>query len=412
MNKSDSIIGIDIGTTKICTVVTEIEPGNEPVILGIGHVPSRGLRKGVITNIEHTISSIRESKLQAEQAAGVAIDSAFVSMTGAHIQTVLSNTSVAIDPHRGITVEDMEHVLDKAQHVDIPSGRRLIDVYVRDYIVDGEVGVSDPLSMNAMRLEANALLITTAVPQIENIYRAVNQAGIDVENIILAPIASAEAVLDTDERESGIALVDIGGGTTDIVVYRDNGPVYISIYPVGGDHFDSDIAYGVGLTARQAEHLKIKLGGVSDDYISSEDMIEIARGGGKRREMVPLNIVAKIIQSRLEEILFLVYKDLERSGFLNEIPSGLVLTGGMSLLPGITELASDILGMGARIGYPRNMEGMTDELLNPMYSTAVGLAKLGAIEYREKIAGSNGGMNDSLSKVTNWGKSIMKWITQ
>jgi len=412
VNLTDAIVGIDVGTTKICTVVARVEPGSDLSILGVGRVPSRGLHKGTIIDLERTISSIRESKIQAEQAASTTIDSAFVSVTGAHVQAILSNAVIAIaDPHKGITYEDTERVLDIAQHVEIPRGRRLIDVHVRDYIVDGQVGISDPVGMSGMRLEANVLLITTAVPQLEDIYRAVNHAGIDVENIILQPIASAEAALGPDEREAGVALIDIGGGTTDLAVYCDGGLAHIAIFPVGGDHFDSDLAYGIGISPRQAEHLKIKLGGVGKDYAASQDIIEISKAGGERRETIPLKIIAEIIYPRLEEILSLTYRDLDESGFIQDVRSGVVLTGGTSLLPGMTEMASGIFGVHARIGYPRDVSGLPEDLRNPMYSTAIGLVKVGAQEYESKSRETvQAGVYDSLARVQGWGKSVLRSI--
>lgn len=414
MNISDPIVGIDVGTTKICTVVATFETDEKPSVLGVGHVQSRGLRKGKVIDLERTISSIRESKLQAEQAAGTTLDSAYVSVSGSHIHCDLSNATTAItDPHKGITLEDTEHVIELAQHVDIPKGRRLIDIHVRDYIVDGQLGINDPVGMAGMRLEANVLLITTSIPEIEDIYRAVNQAGIDVENIILAPIASAEAALAPDEKESGAALIDIGGGTTDLAVYRDGGLVHAKIFSIGGDHFDSDLSYGIGISPRQAEHLKIKLGGVSKDFLSSDDIIEITRDGGERRENIPLKIVGEIIYPRLEEILSVVYKEVESSGFLNELPGGLVLTGGTSQMPGMTEMASNIFGTHARIGYPRDMHGLPEEMMNPIYSTACGLVKIGARDILDKYEHQNGiRVNDSLAGAVNWTRKFLrKYLT-
>lgn len=414
MSASDSIVGIDIGTTKICTIVAGFEADSKPTILGVGHVQSRGLRKGKVIDLERTISSIRESKIQAEQASGTTLDSAYVGVSGSHIRSDISNGTTAItDPHRGITLEDTEHVIELAQHADMPKGRRLIDVHVRDYIVDGQVGISDPVGMSGMRLEANVLLISTSIPEIEDIYRAVNQSGIDVENIIISPIASAEATLSFDEKESGTAVIDIGGGTTDLAVYRDGGLVHTKIFAIGGDHFDSDLSYGIGMSPRQAEHLKIKLGGVSDDYLKSDDIIEILREGGERKENLPLKIVAEIIYPRLEEILVTVFDEIKASGFVGELPGGVVLTGGTSRMPGITEFSAKIFGMTSRIGYPRGVHGLPEELKNPIYSTAVGLVKLCAEDVVSRAQKQNGlRVNDSIGNAFKWTKKIIrKYIT-
>lgn len=408
----ETIVGIDVGTTKICALVASVGRDNDLSIIGIGRVASRGLRKGKVIDLERTISSIRESKIQAEQSASASIDSAYISITGAHIQAQPASAVVAVlDPNKGITEEETEHALDLVQRVEIPKGRRLIDIRVRDYIVDGQVGISDPVGMTGMRLEVNALLVSASVAQLESIYRAVNNAGIDVENIVLEPIASAEAVLGPDERMNGVALLDIGGGTTDVAVYRDDRVEHLAVFPVGGDHFDSDLAYGIGITARQAELLKIKLGGVGSEYILSEDIIEISKRGGERRESIPLKIIAEIIHPRLEEILALVRDNLDKAGYLKEIPSGVVLTGGTSLLPGITEMASRVFGVQARIGYPRNPDGLPEDLRNPMYATAVGLVRIGMGEYMEKrMAKVPAPMDNALATVQVWSKSVLRSI--
>jgi cell division protein FtsA len=369
------------------------------------------MRKGAVVDLEKTIASIRESKAQAEQTAGSEIDSAFVSVTGSHIEAHQSNAVVGIlDPQKGITEEDTLRAQDLAQRIDIPRGRRLIDVRVREYVVDGQVGIADPVGMNGMRLEVNALLITAAIPQLENVYRAVNQADIDVEDIILSPIAAAEAVLVPDEKELGVALVDIGGGTTDIAVYFQGALVHVAVLPIGGDHFDSDLAYGIGITPRQAEHLKVQLGGVGQGYLNSTDIIEITKGGDKTGS-IPHKIIADIIQPRLEEALTLVRDELTKAGLMKHIPSGMVLTGGMALLPGITDMTPKIIGVQARIGYPQNIEGLTPDVRSPAFAVAVGLVKLGHLEYREKqrIADVSP-LTSALATASDWRQKAMKWI--
>ena len=409
MISSDIIVGIDVGTTKICTVVARMARDGSLEIIGLGRVGSRGLRKGLVVDLERTIASVKESKLQAEQVSGTEIDTAFVGVTGSHIQAHPSNAVVAVaDPHKGITSDDTERALDLAQRVDIPRGRRLIDVRVREYIVDGQVGIADPIGMSGMRLEVNTLLITASVSQLENIYRAINNSGIDVEDIILVPIASAEAVLTPEEKESGVAVADIGGGTTDLAVFQENGIAHIAIFPVGGDHFDSDLSYGIGITAREAEHLKVRLGGVGRESLTSEDLVEISKGGGERKEKIPCKIISEIIYPRMQEILYLMRDELDRTGLLKQIPAGLVLTGGTSIMPGIGEMASDIFGLRTRIGYPRDVEGLSEDVRNPMFATAVGLIKLGRGEYAEKRAGALAGVTGSITLVGEWMKTLAR----
>jgi cell division protein FtsA len=412
VNTREIIVGIDIGTTKICTVVANVDHEEDLTITGIGRVPSRGLRKGKVFDLERTISSIRESKLQAEAISSSDILSAYVSITGGHIRAEHSNAVVAVtDPQKGITIEDTENALELAQRIEMPNDRRLIDVQVCRYIVDGQVGISDPVGMTGMRLEVDALLVTAEISQIENIYRAVNNAGMDIDNLILEPVASAEAVLSQDERERGVALLDIGGGTTDLAVFKDGVLDHLAIFPVGGDHFDSDLAYGIGITTRQAEHLKIKLGGLSPEHIASEDLIEITRSGSERRESIPLKIIPEIIYPRMEEILSLVYDSLREAGYLNKLAVGIVITGGTSLLPGITEMTSKVFNLQARIGYPRDIGGLSEESRSPIYATAIGLVKIGAMDSMEKNAeGFKSGVNKFLVTADTWWKKTLKVI--
>jgi cell division protein FtsA len=404
-----TIVGIDVGTTKICTVIAQVTHDGDLSIIGVGRVRSRGLRKGVVVDLDKTIASIRESKNQAEQQAGIDIDSAFVGVTGAHIEAHLSSAVVGIsDPQKGITERDTEQALELAQRVETPKGHRLIDVRVREYVVDGQIGIADPVGMNGMRLEVNALLITASIPQLENTYKAVNHAGIDIEDIIIQPIASAEAVLTSDEKEMGTVMIDIGGGTTDLAVYQQGTISHLAIFPVGGDHVDSDLAYGMGMTARQAERIKIQLGGVSNRHMTSTDFFELSKGGD-RSERQPMKIIAEIVHPRIEEIMLLIRNNLNQAGLLKQIPSGLVLTGGTSLLPGICELASDIFSLPVRTGYPHDIDGLTEDLRNPMYSTAIGLVKLGSLEYRDKQRTPGASQLTSvLSSATDWSRSFWK----
>jgi cell division protein FtsA len=411
---SQTICGIDIGTTKICTVVAAIERDGEISILGVGRVPSKGLRKGIVVDLDRTVQSIRESKQQAEQMAGVEVDSAFVGITGSHIRAHPSNAVVAVtDPSRGITSEDTIRALDLAQRVEIPQGRRLIDVRVRDYIVDGQMGIADPIGTNGMRLEVNALLITAAISHLQSINRAVNNADVDVENIILEPIASGEAVLSAEERDAGVAILDIGGGTADLAIFQDGSVAHVAILPIGGDHFDSDLAYGINITPREAEHLKIRLGGVSRECLVSDELIEITKQRGERRETIPLKIICEIIYPRAEEIFRLVRANLETAGLMGRVPAGLVLTGGTSLLEGMTDLASGVMGMQTRIGFPQFVSGLTEELRSPIYATAIGLVQLGATEYgSRRSVRDNGSVANALAVAKNWGIAFLRWVTR
>ncbi len=414
MIATQTICGIDIGTTKICTVVASLERDGEIAIHGVGRVPSRGLRKGVVIDRDRTAQSILESKTQAEQMGGVEVDSAFVGITGSHIHATPSNAVVAVsEPSRGITSEDTAHALDLAQRVDIPKGRRLIDVCVRDYIVDGQMGIADPIGISGMRLEVSTLLITAAVQHLQNINRAANGADVDIENLILQPIASGEATLTSEEREAGVALLDVGGGTTDLAVYQEGNVAHVAILPVGGDHFDSDLAYGIHVTTREAEHIKIRMGAVNKRALVSDELIEISKGGGERRETIPRKIVSEIIYPRAEEIFRLVRQNLDKAGLRSRISAGLVLTGGTSLLAGITDLASDIVGVRTRIGYPQYVTGLTDEVRSPIYATVIGLVLLGAREYGQRHpVGAISGVSNALTGLQDAGVSFLKWLAK
>jgi len=280
LNRQNIFASIDIGTTKIGTVVANVPSFGQCEIIGVGKYPSVGLRKGLIVDLESTISSIRESKHIAERMSGITIEKASVGVTGHHIQSIQSSAVVAVsDPHRGISADDKKRVIEVARKIDIPAGQRLIDVLVREYIVDSQTGIKDPLGMSGLRLEVNALLITGAVMYIENVFRAVEAADVEIEDLYLDPVASGEAVLTSDEKESGVALVDIGGGTTDLAVYQDGCIAHTSILPVGGDHFDSDISYGLSIPVKEAERIKCLIGGIDRGSMVSPEFITVLKPG-------------------------------------------------------------------------------------------------------------------------------------
>jgi len=412
----ETIVGFDIGTSKICAVVARtLSSDGDLEIATIEKVPSQGIRKGVIVDPDRTCLGIRECKTRAEQIAGGEIDSAFVSVSGAYFQAHHAEAMVGVaEPQKGISQEDIERARDLAQRTEIPRGHRLIDVRIREYVVDGQVGVTDPLGMNGMRLEVKALLITAAIPQIELVYRTLDNAGIDVEDLILQPIAAAEAVLTPKEKETGVALVDIGGGTTDLVVYQNGNIAHVAIFPVGGDHIDSDISCGLGILKPQGERMKIQVGGVGKEHLNSIDLVELTREGN-RSGIVGVKIIAEIIYPRVEEIFTLVGKELVRTNLLNSIPSGFVITGGTALLPGLTDMVTELFQLPARVGNPLPVDGLTEELRNPIYASAIGLAKLGYMEYWEKHPVSTSSpFTNILTSASGWTrnttKSIMKFL--
>ena len=405
-NRQDIIASIDIGTTKIVTIVANVPLHGNIEIIGVGKFPSHGLRKGLIVDLETTIHSIRESKNIAERMAGVMINKAYVGITGQHVQSIPSSAVVAVsDPHKGITAEDKKRVIEVAKKVDIPAGRRLIDVLVREYIVDGHTGIKDPLGMSGLRLEVNALLVTGALNYFENIYRAVEAAEVEVAYLFLEPVASGEAVLTNDEKDSGVVLLDIGGGTTDIAIYQDSCIAHTSVIPVGGDHFDSDISYGLGIPVKEAERIKIMMGGVDRERLNSQDIIEVTKSGNGEKQNIPVKIIAEIILPRMEELLQLVQKEITRTGFQGKIPAGLVMTGGGSQLKGVVDLSSSMFSMPVRVGRPHNIAGLREDVQSPIFSTGVGLLKLA----RQRIDDSKGGTREAMN-MGSWSKIWDKFV--
>lgn len=418
ISNKEIIAGIDIGTTKICTIIADVSSNGDYHIIGVGKYPSEGLRKGLIVDLETTIASIRESKNIAERMAGVSIKKACVGITGNHIKSIPSSAVVAVNnPERGISADDKKRVLEVAKRIEMPSGQRLIDVLVRDYIVNSEAGIRDPLGMSGMRLEVNALLITGAIMHIENVYRAVEAADVMIDELFLEPAASGEAVLTHDEKESGVALVDIGGGTSDIAVYQDGCIAFTSILPIGGDHFDSDISFGLNINVKESERIKCLIGGVDKESSNSQEIITITKTGIGEEQKIPVKIISEIIGPRIEEILELIKMEISKAGFWGKIPSGLVITGGGSQLRGVIDVATRLMSMPVRIGRPHNISGLKEDVQNPIYATGVGLIKL-AGKSRKKNANGNSsypGINPNQSimdRIIESMKKIFEWYSK
>lgn len=412
------VVGIDIGTTKICTIIADVSSNGESQIIGVGKYPSEGLRKGMIVDLETTIASIRESIHIAERMAGITIRKACVGITGNHIKSIPSSAVVAVkNPEKGITADDKRRVLEVAQRVELPTGKRLIDCLVRDYIVNSEAGIRDPLGMSGMRLEVNALLITGAVMHIENVYRAVEAADVIIEDLYLEPMASGEAVLTRDEKESGVALVDIGGGTTDIAVYQDGCVAFTSIIPIGGDHFDSDISFGLNINVKESERIKCMIGGVSKDSMNSQEVITVKKPAGGDDQKIPVKIICEIISPRIEELLGLIKREISKAGFWDKIPSGIVITGGGSQLKGVIDVATGLLAMPIRIGRPHNITGLKEDVQSPIYATGVGLVILASknIAVHDNAGNLHQGSNTALSimdRIIENIKKIFDWYSK
>ncbi len=372
MRKQTTLVSIDVGTTKVCTTIADVNDGGAIRVAGVGVTPSRGLHKGLVVNINEAKESIHESIRKAEQASGYKVESAYVGVTGRHVSSLNNRGVVAITRNdRLVRADDLRRVLACAQSViKPPSDRKLLHVIPRGYAVDGQVGVKNPVGMHGFRLDVETHVITAATTSVQNLVKCIRGIGIDIEDLILEPLASGEAVLTEDEKEVGIILADIGGGTTDIAVFKDGSIWHTSILPVAGYQLTRDVAIGLGLPFDVAEEMKKRYGSVMPVY---ESKIETAATISEDGHGVSYQDLCDIIRARVEEIIRLILLELPRSEYETLVPAGLVLTGGTANLSGIDALGRDILKLPVRVGIPTNIYGITDTLRDPAYATSVGL---------------------------------------
>ncbi len=370
------LVGLDIGTTKICTIVGEVQNGLVNII-GIGSHPSRGLRKGVVVNIEGTVQSIRKAVEEAELMAGCQIDSVFAGIAGGHIRGINSHGVIAVK-NREITEQDIKRVVDAASAIAIPMDREVIHVLPQEYIVDDQDGIRDPIGMCGVRLEGKVHIVTGAVTSAQNIIRCSNRAGLHVNDIVLEQLGCSEAVLSPEEKDLGGAVVDIGGGTTDLVIFCNGSIKHTSVLSLAGNHITSDISLGLRTPAEEAEKLKKRYGCALVSMVSKEEMIEVPSVGGRKSRTLSRQTLAEIIEPRVEEILTLVQGEIMRSGYANLIGSGIVLTGGTAIMEGMPEIAEQIFDLPVRRGYPVGISGLKDLVNSPIFATGVGLVVYGS----------------------------------
>jgi len=371
--RSNTVVGLDIGTTKICAVVAEETPEGLH-ILGFGTHPASGLRKGVVINIESTVQSIKRAVEEAELMSGREIRQVYAGIAGGHIQAFNSHGVIALKDQE-VTPNEVRRVIDAAKAVAIPMDREVLHIIPQEFIIDDQDGINEPVGMCGVRLEAHVHVITGAVAAAQNIVKCCNRAGLDVADIILEPLASAEAVLTDDERELGVALVDMGGGTTDIVVIAQGSVKHTSVLTLGGNHVTSDIAMGLRTPSAEAEKIKRKHACALISKVGKDETIEVPGVGGRRPRILNRRILAEIVEPRAEEIFSLVRMDLQKRGVEEAAVSGVVLCGGASLLEGSVELAEQVFGLPVRRGMPRPIEGLVDQLKDPSYATGVGLVE-------------------------------------
>jgi len=376
---SDSplIVGIDVGTTKICALVAEADETGEIRILGVGLEPARGMRKGVVVNVEEAGQAIAAAVDKAQRSSGYEIGAAFVSLAGSHIASVNSRGVVGISGSQGITEDDVDRALDAAQAIAIPHGREVLHVIPRGFTVDGQDGIRQPLGMHGFRLEVEAHIITAATTSVQNLTKCVEAGGVHVEAYVLNPLASAEVTLTETEKEMGVVICDIGGGTTDLAIYIDGNVWHTLVLSVGGNHLTSDIAHGLRLPADLAEKVKIEHGHASAEEVASTETFVVKPFGEERPVQMARADLATIIEARVEEMFGMILQEIKRTGYDGLLPAGIVLTGGTSQLPGIRKVGSRVLNLPCRVAEPQNLQGLVDLLKGPAYSTSVGLLHWG-----------------------------------
>ncbi len=400
MSKKDLIVGLDIGTTKVVCIVGEVHPfvqGEETKIdiIGFGQSPSTGLRKGVVINIDSTVEAIRKAVKEAENMAGIKISSAYVGIAGTHIKSFNSSGVVAVKD-KEITEQDVQRVIEAAQAIVIPQDREVLHVIPQEFIIDDQDGIRDPVGMNGVRLEAKVHVVTGAISTAQNLIKCANRAGIQVTKLCLQPIASSAAVLSNDEKELGVALVDIGGGTTDIAIFREGALLHTGVLPVGGVHITNDISVGVRASIDAAEKIKVAHGCAMASLVKDEETIEVPAVGEGKSRVVSRKILAEIVEPRVEEIFSLIQTEITKSGYADLLAAGMVFTGGTTLLQGMIELGDFYFEVPLKRGVPIRLGGLKEVVNSPKFSTAVGLLKYGADQMSRGHQASHSIIGDTL----------------
>jgi cell division protein FtsA len=420
------VTGLDIGTTKICALIAEVSGDNNIEIIGIGLAPSNGLRKGIVVDIDKTSHAIKSAIQKAERMAGQKVDSAYVGIAGSHIKSINSHGVVAVTgDEKEIKESDIKRVIDAARIIPVSAEEDILHVLPREFIVDGSPGIQDPLGMSGVRLEVETHIIKGASTSIQNLVKSVLRAGLSVDEVVLEPLASSQAVLSDDEKELGAVLVDIGGGTTDVIVFHEGSIAHTSVIPVGGNHVSNDIAVGLRTPVSEAEKIKIMHGSVLPGEINDQEKIEVLAASGKKRKKLSRKMLCQVIEPRMSEVFSLIRKELDSAGTADMTPAGMILTGGASLLEGSEKLASDITELPVRIGEPDYVSGLSNVIDNPVYikkgdtipraifSTAVGLIEFalenGDAKNSKLSSNSN---NNSKEIVSGFFTKLKNWFSE
>ncbi len=371
------VVGLDIGTSKVLAIVGEVTPAGEVEIIGVGHHPSRGMKKGVVVNIESTVQSIQRAIEEAELMAGCQIQSVYAGIAGSHIRSINSHGTVAIKD-KEVGPGDVDRVIESARALAIPADQKVLHVLPQEFIIDGQEGIREPIGMSGVRLEAKVHIVTGAVSAAQNIVKCVRRCGLEVDDIILEQLASSMSVLTEDEKELGVCMVDVGGGTTDISVFTEGAIRHTSVIPIAGDQVTNDIAVALRTPTAHAEEIKKKYGCALTQLATSDESIEVPSVGDRPPRQLARQTLAEVIEPRIEELYGLVLAELRRSGFEDVIGSGIVLTGGSSKMEGMIDLAEEVFHMPVRLGIPQGVGGLSGVVHNPIYATGVGLVLYGA----------------------------------
>ncbi len=407
------VVGLDIGTTKIACIISEVGDDEKMKVVGVGVSPSNGLRKGVVVNIEKTVRSIKKAIEEAELMAGVRVESVLVGIAGDHIRSINSKGVVAIsrEDHE-ITQLDVTRAIEAAQAVSIPMDREILHVIPQEYIVDDQKGIKEPIGMSGVRLETQVHICTGAVTSAQNIYKSVQKAGYKVQDLVLEPLASSYAVLEPDEKELGVALIDMGGGTTDIAIYSDQSIRHTAVVGLGGKNVTSDIAIGIRTPVEKAEEIKRKDGCAISNMVKDDEFVSVPGVGGREEREVSRAVLTSIIEPRMEEILSLALREIKRTEYADMLGAGVVLTGGGAIMEGVQDLAERVMEMPVKIGIPGGFGGLTEAASSPIHASGVGLCMYG-MEAKQSGMGRGSGnsqkeSDDSFQKIFTRMKSWFK----
>ncbi len=394
------LVGLDIGTSKVAAIVGEFRSGDELEVIGIGISPSKGLKKGVVVNLESTVHSIQRAVEEAELMAGCHIKAVFAGIAGSHIKSLNSHGIVAIKD-KEVTQYDIDRVIDSARAVAIPADQKILHILPQEFVIDQQDGIKEPIGMSGIRLEAKVHMVTGSVSAAQNIIKCIRRCGLEVEDIVLEQLASCTSVLTEDEKELGVCLIDIGGGTTDIAIFSEGAIKHTAVIPIAGDQVTNDIAVALRTPTKNAEEIKKLYACALTQLADGQQMIDVPSIGDREPRKISAHNLAEIIEPRYEELMLLVQAELRRSGYEDLIAAGMVLTGGSSKVKGLVELAEEIFHMPVRMGLPQHVSGLTDVVQNPIYSTGVGLLMYGR-EHQGRAEGLSDEGTGLLAKMKNW----------